>query len=165
MNFREFLFRNRMKSPEKDLTGTLPSAENGSTGLHFGVSHCRGTSIKGPPTTFHTVSPRSTLAITPRNVPRRLERSTKALEVFSCRFAATTRKKRSPIKKGPAAQGYWHRLFEKVGRGSQKPHIIMVGRGRYLDHRFWRIRLRSVSFPLARKWLKSRCRIRRIYNG
>src|SRR3712207_2597061 len=39
-----------MKSPEKDLTGTLPSAENGSTGLHFGVSHYRGTSIKGPPT-------------------------------------------------------------------------------------------------------------------
>src|SRR3712207_5475437 len=24
---------------------------------YFGVSHCRGTSIKGPPTTFHTVSP------------------------------------------------------------------------------------------------------------
>jgi hypothetical protein len=45
-----------MKSPEKDLTGTLPSAENGSTGLHFGVSHYRGTSLKGPPTTFHTVS-------------------------------------------------------------------------------------------------------------
>jgi hypothetical protein len=48
-----------MKSPEKDLIGTLPSAENGSTGLHFGVSHYRGTSIKGPPATFHTVSPRT----------------------------------------------------------------------------------------------------------
>src|SRR3712207_5956618 len=45
-----------MKSPERDLTTTLPSAENGSTGLHFGVSHYRRTSLKGPPTTFHTVS-------------------------------------------------------------------------------------------------------------
>src|SRR3712207_3974177 len=50
-----------MKSPEKDLTGTLPSAENGSTGLHFGVSHYRGTSIKRPPTTFHTVSLRASV--------------------------------------------------------------------------------------------------------
>ncbi len=32
----------------------------------------------------------------------------------------------------------------------------MVGIGaRYLDHRFWGIRLRSVSIPFARKWLKS----------
>ena len=45
-----------MKSPERDLTTTLPSAENGSTGLHFSVSHYRRTSLKGPPTTFHTVS-------------------------------------------------------------------------------------------------------------
>jgi hypothetical protein len=51
--------------------------------------------------------------------------------------------------------GLKRKFREKVGRGSQKPHIIMVGRGRCLDHRFWCIRLRSVSFLLARKWLKS----------
>ncbi len=45
-----------MKSPERDLTTTLPSAENGSTGLYLGASPYQGPTIEASPNTFQTVS-------------------------------------------------------------------------------------------------------------
>jgi hypothetical protein len=45
-----------MKSPDRRRTDTLPSAENGPTGLSFGVSCYRRPTIGASPTTFHTVS-------------------------------------------------------------------------------------------------------------
>ena len=88
-----------MKSPERDLTTTLPSAENGSTGLHFGVSHYRRTSLKGPPTTFHTVSLLD-FSHSGRVTHRVSKASYEGLRLFACRFPATTRKKDRP--KAPA---------------------------------------------------------------
>jgi hypothetical protein len=44
------------EKPERDQTSTLPSAENGSTGLYFGVSHHRSPTMKDSSTTFQTVS-------------------------------------------------------------------------------------------------------------
>jgi hypothetical protein len=55
-NFREFLFRDCMKTPDRRRSSTPPSAENGLTGLYFGVSCYRRPTIGASPTTFHTVS-------------------------------------------------------------------------------------------------------------
>src|SRR5215213_8403370 len=49
-------WRDCMKTPDTCGTGTPPSAENGPTGLYFGVSCYRRATIRASPTTFHTVS-------------------------------------------------------------------------------------------------------------
>jgi hypothetical protein len=51
-------WRDCMKTPDRCRTGTPPSAENGPTGLYFGVLCYRRPTIGTSPTTFHTVSPR-----------------------------------------------------------------------------------------------------------
>src|SRR5215203_6360720 len=51
-----FFSRDCMKTPDMCRTGTPPSAENGPTGLYFGVSCYRRPTIRASPTTFHTVS-------------------------------------------------------------------------------------------------------------
>jgi len=56
MNFGEFIFCDCVKTPDRSRTGTPPSAENGPTGLYFGVSCYRRPTSRASPTTFHTVS-------------------------------------------------------------------------------------------------------------
>jgi nucleotide-binding universal stress UspA family protein len=46
--------RNCLKSPDMYRTGTLPNAENGSTGLYFGVSRYSRPTIEASPTPFQT---------------------------------------------------------------------------------------------------------------
>src|SRR5215204_5961299 len=56
-DFREFPFRDCMKTPDRCRSGTPPSAENGLRGLYFGVWCYRRPTIGASPATFHTVSP------------------------------------------------------------------------------------------------------------
>src|SRR5215203_5271357 len=55
-DFREFPFRDCMKTPDRCRSGTPPSAENGLRGLYFGVWCYRRPTIGASPATFHTVS-------------------------------------------------------------------------------------------------------------
>jgi hypothetical protein len=53
--------RDCMKTPDRSRTSAPPSAENGPTGLYFGVWCCSKPTSGPTPTTFHTVSPRTPL--------------------------------------------------------------------------------------------------------
>src|SRR5215207_1036203 len=100
-----------MKTPDRCRTGTPPSAENGPTGLYFGVSCYRRPTIRASPTTFHTVSEgkfcevelphygvlSSTLAIWPRIISHRFGALQRPLRLFAGRCKRPTRKK-SPCK-------------------------------------------------------------------
>jgi hypothetical protein len=51
-------WRDCLESPDRYRTGTYPGADNGSTGLYFGVSPYRRPSIWASAHTFQTVSGR-----------------------------------------------------------------------------------------------------------
>jgi hypothetical protein len=87
-----------MKTPDRSRTGSPPSAQNGPTELYFSVSCYRGATIRASPTTFHTVSLRSTLSNWLHSKPPRLGVPRKPVGVLSSRCAQATRKMLRPRK-------------------------------------------------------------------
>src|SRR5919112_5834130 len=84
------------ETPDRRRSGTPPSAQNGLRGHYFGLWCYRRPTIGASPTTFHTASRSSTLAIRLHSRAHRLVVPHMLMELLRCRSPRAIRKKSLP---------------------------------------------------------------------
>src|SRR5215217_5269504 len=131
--------RDCMKTPDRPRTDTPPSGENGLTGLYFGVLCYRRATIGASPTTFHTLSPRTsvnsarTCSVHRRDVFHDIEEEAKIRGPKRCRRYNAFRTHQQNGTGGIGREPNHEREHERADQGAacRRPHHVPPGPGQH----------------------------------